>query len=127
MQLRELPPDEWYKLATIPPFDAGLPDPTHWRILCVEEAGQIVGVCGASNQVHWDPFWVHPNHQGKSAVFRHLLRAGIRLFQEAGVPGVHITVPNDQPELQALVQHFGFVEAPGKLYLLAVPELQEVH
>ncbi len=127
MQLRELPSDEWHRLSTIPPFDAGLPDPAHWRILCVEDQGEIVGICGASNQVHWDPWWVHPAHQGRAGVFRQLLTAGIQLFQQSGVPGVHITVPNDQPELQALVQKFGFVEAPGKLYLLAVPEPQEVH
>lgn len=120
---RELPATEWYKLVVIPPFDeSGVPDPAHWRILVTEADGEIVGLSGASDQVHWEPFWVNPEHQGKAGVLRQLLEAGIQLFQAAGVAGVHISIPADQPELGAMVEKFGFVEAPGKLYLLAIPK-----
>jgi len=119
---RELPATEWHKLTTIPPFDQGLPDPAHWRILGVEEDGEIVGICGASDQVHWDPWWIAPDHQGKVGVFRQLVEAGIQMFQTSAVAGVHLTVPNDRPDLQELVERFGFVEAPGKLYLFEIPK-----
>lgn len=122
MITRELPPTEWPRLSQIPPFDQGLPDPEHWRILCCEDAGEILGVCGASDQVHWDPWWVHPDHQGKTSVFKQLLEAGLQMFSASDIYGVHVTVPDDRPELQALVERFGFIEAPGKLYLLAVPK-----
>lgn len=120
MELRELPPDEFGRLAEFSPFDQGLPDPAHWRILCVEDEGRIIGFCGASDQVHWDPWYVDPAHQGKAAVFRLLLDAGLQIFRDANVGAVHVTVPDARPDLQLLVERFGFVEAPGKLYIFPV-------
>ena len=119
---RVLPPEEWHRVQHIPPFTEGLPDPTHWRIVTVESDGEIVGCCSLFDSVHWDGFWISPDHQGKAGVFREIIREGIGQLREAGVVGVHTTVPDIRPDLQDLIQRYGFVEAPGKLYLLHVPD-----
>ena len=119
---RVLPPEEWDRVRHIPPFDQGLPQPDNWRILTVEEDGQIVGCCSLYDSVHWDGFWIDDKHQGKSGVFRAMVAEGLTVLKEAGVLGVHTTVPDARPDLQDLVQRFGYMEAPGKLYLLYVPD-----
>lgn len=121
LSARILPPEEWSRITHIAPFDQGLPNPDHWRIIAVEFDGEIVGCCSLFDTVHWDGWWIDPAHQGKAGVFRELIRFGLEQLNAAGVEGVHTTVPNIRPDLQDLVKHFGFQEAPGKLYLLYVP------
>lgn len=119
---RLLPADEWYKLAEIEPFaTSGPPDPLHWVVPVVEADGAIVASCGIFDTVHWDGFHVAEQYRKHPVVFRQLLELAITTLQENGIPGVHITVPDDQPDLSAMVEAFGFVRAPGVLYLLAVP------
>ena len=126
MTVRELPLDEWEKLRAFPPFDTGgLPSPEYFRVLVVEVDGRIIGLCGLSNQVHWDPWYVDPTHQGKAGVFRTLVGKGLEVLREFGVHGVHTTVPDTRPDLQQLVEKFGYVAAPGRLYLLHVPDVKE--
>jgi hypothetical protein len=119
---RVLPPEEWDRVQHIPPFDQGLPDPAHWRILVVEQDGQIVGCCSLFDTVHWDGWWIAPEHQGKAGVFRSLVAEGLAQLTAANILGVHTTVPDTRPDLQDLIERFGFVSAPGKLYLLFVPD-----
>jgi len=122
---RLLPEGEWEKLATRAPFDvAGLPDPEHWLIPVVEKDGVIVASCGILDTVHWDGFCVDDDVQKNPAVFRALLDLSIVTLQERGIPGVHLTVPNDRPDLQAMVEQYGFVPSEGKLYILQVPPQQ---
>jgi hypothetical protein len=123
MKARVLPPEEWHRIQAIPPFDQGLalPDPDHWRILVVEdEAGEIVGTCSLFDTVHWDAWWIDGEHRGKAAVFRLLMDAGLRELREADIGSVHATIHNLRPDLQAIVERFGFISAPGKLYILLV-------
>jgi len=120
---RLLPEGEWEKLIDREPFNiAGLPDPLHWIIPVVERDGVIVASCAIFDTVHWDAFCLDPEVQGNSAVFRSLLELSVATLQERGIPGVHITVPNDRPDLQAMVEAFGFQPAPGVLYFYAVPQ-----
>jgi hypothetical protein len=121
--VRQLPAEEWARLLDLEPFaSGGLPDPEHWRIIVAEVDGRIVGFCGLFNTVHWDPWWIDQAYQKHPAVFGGLLRAGLGVLTEFGVQTVHTTVPDIRPDLQALVEHFGFIEAPGKLYVLYVPD-----
>ena len=110
-----LPPEEWRRVLHLEPFASnGLPDPEHWRILIVEDDnGAIVGCSSLYDTVHWDGFWVDPEHQGKAAVFRAMVSEGIKTLKDAGVIGVHTTVPDSRPDLQALIERFGYVAAPG--------------
>lgn len=118
---RVLPPAEWDRVRHIPPFDKGLPNPDHWRIIVAEVGGEIVGCCSLFDTVHWDGWWIDPAHQGKAGAFRALLAEGLDQLTAAGVEGVHTTVPDSRPDLQDLVARYGFTPAPGKLYLLYVP------
>lgn len=122
LTFRVLPPEEWPRLQDRFPYNQGLPDPEHWRIIVAEQDGQIVGRCAIFDTVHWDDWDIAPDHQGKAAVFRGLVREGLQVLHEAGILGVHTTVPDSRPDLQHLVEHFGYQVAPGKLYLLYVPD-----
>lgn len=126
LTVRELPAEEWDRVRHIPPFTEGLPSPDNWRILTVEDNGEIVGCCSLFDAAHWDGFWIAPDHQGKAGVFRALVGKGVEVLNTAGVLGVHTTVPDLRPDLQALVERFGFKAAPGKLYLLFVPDAKEL-
>lgn len=122
---RVLPHEEWDRVAAFAPFnEAGLPSgeaAQHWEILVVEDDGQIVACCSLSDQVHWDGFSVDAAHRGNPVVFRALLEQSLQTLIDAGVAGAHLTIPDDHPELAAMVERFGFIPAPGRLYLLAVP------
>jgi hypothetical protein len=118
---RILPHEEWHKVADRPPFnDGGLPDAAHWIIIVVEEDGEIVASCSLFDTVHWDGFHVNETHRGNPGVFRQLLEQSLTVLQAHGVPGVHLTIPNYQPALELMVERFGFVPAPGKLYIYSV-------
>jgi hypothetical protein len=122
MRARILPEAEWARVADRPPFDqVGLPDPAHWLIPVVEIEGRIVASCAIFDTVHWDAFAIDADCQRHPAIFRCLLDLSVATLQESGVPGAHITVPLDRPDLQAMVERFGFVPAPGRLYIYAVP------
>lgn len=127
MTVRELPIAEWEKLRDFPPFDiAGIPSSDeHFKILVAEVDGRIIGLCGLSTQIHWDPWFIDPTHQGKSGVFRALVAEGLGILRAVGAAGVHTTVPLDRPDLVDLVQRFGFIDAPGKLFLLNVADVKD--
>lgn len=120
---RLLPPERWEELRDREPFNvAGLPvDAEHWLIPVVEIDGRIVASCALFDTVHWDAFHVDEAWQKHPAVFGKLLEFSVQTLRERGVQGVHITVPDNRPDLQAMVERFGFVPAPGKLYLYQVP------
>lgn len=127
---RLLPKTEWPRVAAFAPFNqTGLPVgeiAEHWEILVVEDDGVIVACCSLSDQVHWDGFSVVEGYRRNPTVFRALLEESLRALVDAGVPGAHLTIPDGHPELTAMVERFGFVPAPGRLYLLAVPPRVEV-
>ncbi len=122
---RLLPYAEWEKIADREPYtNIGMPaQDGHWQIIVVEDAtsGGILASCAIFDTVHWDGFQVNPEVQKNPVVFQALLAESLKVLQDNGVPGVHITVPNESPDLQKMVESFGFIEAPGKLYLFQVP------
>ena len=119
---RLLPEAEWDKLKTIEPFASnGLPNAEHWLVPVVEDQGRIVASCGIFDAVHWDCFQIDDAYQANPVVFKQLLAMAIQTLQDHDVPGAHLTVPHNRPDLQAMVERFGFVEAPGKLYLIRTP------
>ncbi len=127
MTVRELRQDEAERLREFPPFDVhGVPElGEHFRVVIVEEEGRIIGLCGLSTQIHWDPWFVDPAHQGKAAAFRSLIAGGLEILRECGITGVHTTVPAEREDLMELVERFGFIPAPGKLFIAHVPDIKE--
>lgn len=130
LTFRELPYAEWPKLIEqgIYPYSvSGTPDPTggHWRILVAERDGQIVGCTSVHTQVHWDPWYVDSKQDGL-AIVRGLIRQGRDLLLENHIEHAFATIDNDHTITQDLAARLGFTPAPGKLYLLNVPDLEEV-
>lgn len=119
---RILPPEEWDKLAEREPFASGggLPDPQHALILVVEEDDQILAHTLLIEAVHWH-FYIEPEHQKRAPVFGRLLTGGMALLQERRVEAAHTTIHDLLPEVQAMAERFGFVKAPGSLYILRIP------
>lgn len=117
---RVLPPEEWTRLVDFEPFrSTGLPDrPDLWRIGVVERDGQIVAFSALFTTVHWDLFHVVPAERGNPAVFRALLERGAETMIEHQIAVVHTTVPAGQPELEAMLERFGFTRTEGALYYL---------
>lgn len=120
---RLLPPDEWHRLAAFEPFTShGLPTVEHWRVIVGEVDGAIVGFCCLFNAVHWEPWWIDPAYRKHPGLLRQMVDKTGDELRAAKVTNVFVCVGDDIPDQQALVQRFGFEEAPGKLYMLALPE-----
>ena len=116
---------EWDRVKDRPPYDqTGLPAKDgHWEIIIVEDrTGEILASCAIFDTVHWDSWWIDPAHQGKAGAFRALVAQGLDELNARQIVGVHTTVPDTRPDLQELVERFGFMPAPGKLFLLHVPD-----
>jgi hypothetical protein len=117
---RVLPPEEFHKLLTIPPYSAGgLPNPEYWRIVVVEREGDIVACCALFDTVHWDYFWIADADQGNPVVFKDLLEQSLMVMQEYGIAQVHTTIPSHRADLADMLVRFGFHKVPGDLYYYA--------
>jgi hypothetical protein len=104
-------------VAHLEPFaSGGLPNPAYWRIVVVERDGQVVAMCSLFDAVHWDMFWVAGPDQGNPAVFRELITGGVQVMVDHDIQQVHTTVPTGRPDLEAMLERFGFTRAPGALY-----------
>lgn len=114
---RLLPPEEYDRLTEIEPYKTGgLPDSDHWRIIVVEDEGRIVGTCALFDTVHWDFWHVDEAYRGNPVVFKDLIAGGISVMIEHGIDMVHTTVPNGRPDVEAMLERFGFQHAPGVLF-----------
>ena len=125
--VRRLPPEEWGRLAHFEPFaSGGLPTADQWRIIVAEADGDIVGFCCVFAAAHLEPWYIAPSHQRNPAVGRGLIRASRDLLRELDIGAAFAVVSDTLPEQQAIVQRLGFVEAPGKLYVLNVEDLARI-
>lgn len=123
---RVLPPDEWDKLADFEPFKShGLPTVEHWRVIVGEVDGEIISFCCLFNAVHWEPWYIAPAYRKHPGLIRAMINKTDEELLAAKVGNVFVCVSDDLPEQQALVERFGFEPAPGKLYILTLPEEEE--
>lgn len=121
VQVRELPPGEWTRLKSLPDFTEGLPDPQAWRIIVAEEGGEggrIVAYNCVYDAVHAEPVWIHPDYRHRPVLFKRLWQGTLTVLDDLGARLVHVCVRDDLPRQQQLVERFGFVPAPAKLYIL---------
>jgi len=121
--VRELPPEEWSRLASYEPFaSGGIPPAAHWRIVVAEEAGVLVGFTCLYEAVHLEPVWIAPSHRHQPGLFAGLWRESRRILDANGVQMIFAVVGDHLPQQQALVERFGFTPAPGRLYLCDVTQ-----
>lgn len=127
--IRVLPVDEWPRLLAHEPFaSGGLPDPTFWRIIVAEQpdgagSSRIVAFVCLWTAIHCEPVWFDPAVRNHPKLFMGLWHAARQQVEASGASMVFATIDDDRPDLQALWQSFGFVGAPGRLYIGALDQL----
>ncbi len=121
MTFRVLDQGEWGRLLVdgIEPFAThGLPDPTHWILIAaIDDEGRIMGVSSLVEVVH-NHWSLDSSVRKNPAVLMGLWEETNRVLHAAGVPSIHATVADSQPDVQALVERLGYLPAEGKLYIL---------
>lgn len=124
MTFRELPTADWHRLVAdgIEPFAThGLPDPEHWRLVVAEDGGRIVACSSLVETVHNDWF-VRPEVQRNPVLVAGLWLATKRVLDDHQVSLIHATVSDYQPDVQAMVERFGYIPAEATLYVLRVDQ-----
>jgi hypothetical protein len=115
---RELPPDEWSKLAGTS-FDElwpRLPDMAGVRVLVVEdESGAILGCWGLLQIWHLEGLWIAPTQRAKPAVGRRLLTTMKRWLWEARLPAVW--TGSLTPDVDEWLGRVGAYPMPGKAFI----------
>lgn len=122
---RPLLHSEWPLLLdlAIEPFaSCGLPDRDHWIIVGAFDGEALVAISALYETVHNDPWWIAPGYRRSPSLVAEMWRATKAVLDEKGVEGIHVTVRDDQPEVQAMVERLGYTPAPGKLYILRVAD-----
>ena len=125
IRCRVLPAAEWGLLLDrgIEPFATyGLPDPSHWVVIGAFDDDRLVAISGLYETVHNDPWWIDPTYRRSPTLVTDLWHATKAVLDAAGVEAVHVTVADDQPEVQDLVTRLGYQPAPGTLYILRVAD-----
>lgn len=117
MTARELPYNEWHRLAGTeaeqvwPTLNQGVS-----TVVVVEDEGRIVGCHILMYLLHAECLWIHPDHRGRSSVARRLWSAVQRLATAAGATTL-ITAACDE-RVRGLLAHVGAVELPGRHYVV---------
>lgn len=72
MRIRELPPDEWHKLLSLPTFiDCPLPPAEHSKVVVAEDDnGKIIAHMLALDMVHIEGTWIDPAHRNGTTGIR---------------------------------------------------------
>lgn len=119
VSLRQLPPDEWGRLAAAPgPLHGqSLPPTDNARVLVVEDRGQIVAYWVVSAMVHLDPLYIAPEYRQP-----HLSLALLGLLKhtldEAGVSFAFAVIGEGEGQAvnAGLATRLGLERVRGDLY-----------
>lgn len=119
LQARELPRDEWPRLAALPIGAVTSLVPPDTRIVVVEDAsGEIVATWAAIRYVHVEGIWVHPAHQKRGVVFGRLLQAMRGVARSWGATAVLTGALTD--DVRRLIASLGGQPLPGDHFALPV-------
>ncbi len=117
MTLQELPPEHWSLITPEMPIYGLLPflEPEWTRILAVvDDEGYIIGTQAIFSIRHAEGLWIHPDHRGKSAVQRLLLKG----MSEALADAEGVMTASDTPEVEGIIRKLGGVELTTKAFYL---------
>lgn len=122
--VRELPWEEWGKVAHLEPFASqGLPAPEHSRIIVAEQEGTIVAYWGLFSAIHVEPLWIHPDHRKRPGLVRRLWLAVVETLRGAGVRTAFACIADvDAAQNVPLALRHGFVRIQGDLYFVQIKE-----
>jgi N-acetylglutamate synthase-like GNAT family acetyltransferase len=122
MTARELPQEEWSRLAPTELAQVWpLLKPGSTRILVVEdETGTIVGCWALAQILHVEGLWIAPAHRSTGHVARHLLRTMQQWIREQDVSAV--VTASMSPDVSNYLQRIGASELPGQAYIWPMKE-----
>jgi N-acetylglutamate synthase-like GNAT family acetyltransferase len=90
--------------------------PTEAQVVVVEQDGQVVACWALIPVYHTEGLWVHPDHRKRGRVGLRLLEAMRSLTRGLGIRTV--ATASLSADVDALLQHVGAVELPGKHYVM---------
>lgn len=121
-EVRELPPEEWDRLTPFPPFDGGLPNPEHSRIIVAElggPGGALVAFWGMFSAVHVEPLWIHPDHRKRPGLIRRLWLTVRQTLLDLGIHTAFAAIADrDAAQNVPLAMRIGFDRFSGDLYFV---------
>jgi hypothetical protein len=116
---RELPPDEWAKLAGTDSADIWpMLAPGQAKVLVVEDGEAVVGSWLLLPVWHAECLWIAPSHRGRAAVGRRLWVGLRRMLRDLGVGGFITGALSD--EVRGLLAHVGARPLPGDHYVVSI-------
>jgi N-acetylglutamate synthase-like GNAT family acetyltransferase len=119
MTVRQLPPEEWHKLAELPIASGGIPDPMRCEIVVAEEDGKIVGTWGLVMTPFLEGLWVEEEYRKSSAAPKLLVEMK-KLLVERGVIQAFTLVQST--DVLILAHKAGFDRIPGDLMMIFQPQ-----
>lgn len=119
---RDLPPEDWHRLATFWPFTDGLPDPRFSRIIVAEvggPGGEIRAFWTVMTCVHVEPVWIHPDDRKRPGLVRRLWTAVHTLLLDLDVRVAFACIlDKDAAQNVPLALRLGFQKLRGDLYAI---------
>lgn len=120
MTTRELPREEWGRLAGTELAALAATGLDTLTVLVVEDAGEIVGCWGLVPIFHAEGIWVAPTHRGRGTVARHLLRAMREAMRARHLQGVWTGAV--LPAVAMMITKLGGRALPAMFYLPRTPK-----
>jgi hypothetical protein len=121
---RELPPNEWCRLAGTDLRDVWQKlSPESARIVVVEDAGQIVGHCTVLSWVHLEGLGIAPTHRRTGLVWRRLMRAVADIGREVGVGAM--VAGTDSDAMTDYLRRLGGTALPATFYVMPMRTFQK--
>lgn len=104
---RDLPPEEWYKLAPQFKGKSELPAPEYASIVVAERGVEIVGFVVTQFALHVEPLWVAPAERG-TKLWKPLLEHAMKAMP----PGTHFYGFNAHKGTEKIAETMGFTRHP---------------
>lgn len=116
-KIRQLLPEEFYRLEGLPIAANGIPDPTICNILIAElENGDIVGVWSTVSTTALEGLWVREDYRHKTLTAAKLLQSMKMMLGRLGIIQCFTIIQDEY--VARLAEKAGFIKVPGDLYML---------
>jgi N-acetylglutamate synthase-like GNAT family acetyltransferase len=119
MQTRLLPPEQWDRLdgtelESVYPYL----DRMRAQVIVVEDRGLIIGCWALFPLIHAEGIYISPEHRGRTAVARHLLRAMRATARVMGAQCINTAAMDD--DVKQMLLTMGAAQLPGTHYTLSL-------
>jgi hypothetical protein len=123
LTVRELPPGEFPRLASVEPFDKlGFPNPQTSRVIVGEDlSGKVVAYWCVFAAIHVEPVWIAPEHRARPGLIRSLWGKVRAVLVASGEKIAFCNIFDEGlPVKEAMAARLGFQKLPGSLYFITV-------